>query len=876
MNRASIAFSVSAAAIWIAATTVAESPRAQSPLLQNGDAESEAREPRGTDRKKRLWSLPGWTDPSETWRAAESGWFGVSSRGRGNATITCGKSDGGEIWQEIDGSRLPRATSHLALLAWSRSYKGRDEHAFALSFYDSKGAKLARVQSAWHADEAWSPRRLFASLPTKTAKIRVSLLGKKNSGKWCDAFFDDVVLLPCGKGLPPEFAKVKEKDLIERWKQTSSAERGKIEIAMAFAGSRAQRALVQEFEESTDTHRKTQLLDVILASGSRPALKLLRGLLTRTSRKSATTGDLPLRLHALTHVERLDDWTKICARLANSGKGAQPNDATAILREAALDRLTMTPTRSSLAALARIAKSSDTDVARRILRKLRDAAVEVQSIYAPLLAPQLTQNAESELRDEAMAILAARMDPRYLTFVGSLMEAEKNRSIRGRWIRDLAAYDSVDAILTGLRFVERGVDGTRGGFLSMLPRMRADECLNWCAKDGVVHSNATVRLASVKTLAQHASRYVEPLLAATGSAEADDVACAAIRALTPVEGERVSSRLERLVAEDARRRAATALRSIRLRNPARAVELARDAVRAKEPSTRCAAIEVLAKERAQDSIETFRAAFEDPSRQVRIAAYRAMTEVRERSSIDALVARLDAEDAHTVTFLIEALRDLAGQDNGDRASWKRWWELARSDFEVPARARDRVVASNRSTGTEALSYYGIPLVGAAFVFVVDLSGSMRETAQDRTRLRAAQDELVSVLKQLDGKARFGIVAFSDRPSMWKKNLVRADNSTVDEACRWIENLTARGSTNVFDSIEMALSIPGVETVFLLTDGGPSSGKYTDMNEIRDVVRDLNRDSMIRIHTISTGGGRRAREFLEKLAEENWGQNSSKQ
>ncbi len=68
---------------------------------------------------------------------------------------------------------------------------------------------------------------------------------------------------------------------------------------------------------------------------------------------------------------------------------------------------------------------------------------------------------------------------------------------------------------------------------------------------------------------------------------------------------------------------------------------------------------------------------------------------------------------------------------------------------------------------------------------------------------------------------------------------------------------------------------GVEAVYLLTDGAPSSGKLIDMDEIRRAVRSQNAERLVRVNTIQIGGGRRETSFLRGLAAENHGESRSR-
>src|SRR5690606_30871695 len=60
----------------------------------------------------------------------------------------------------------------------------------------------------------------------------------------------------------------------------------------------------------------------------------------------------------------------------------------------------------------------------------------------------------------------------------------------------------------------------------------------------------------------------------------------------------------------------------------------------------------------------------------------------------------------------------------------------------------------------------------------------------------------------------------------------------------------------------------IDTVFFLSDGRPSTGKYTDTNEILEEVVRLNDRYKMVFHTIAIGEFQKS--FLESLAQRNGG------
>ncbi|MGA0060857.1 MAG: VWA domain-containing protein, partial [Planctomycetota bacterium] len=245
--------------------------------------------------------------------------------------------------------------------------------------------------------------------------------------------------------------------------------------------------------------------------------------------------------------------------------------------------------------------------------------------------------------------------------------------------------------------------------------------------------------------------------------------------------------------------------------------------------------------------------------------------VRTRRSVESLITRIGDERGAARTFLADALVDLTGVDHGDAPDgWQKWWGIVGASFEVPPRVAKKAGDAPERPRTVA-SYYGIPLRTDSMVFIIDLSGSMTAKVGDKTKLRAAQDQLIAVLRKLQPTQKFGLIGFGTDVGAWEPALVPASPKNVDEAVAWVERLAIRGSTNIYDSLERALAFEGVESIFLLSDGGPSAGRFVAMDQIRAAVRVQNRDQRVRINTILIGGSAREQDFMRKLAGENDGE-----
>lgn len=103
------------------------------------------------------------------------------------------------------------------------------------------------------------------------------------------------------------------------------------------------------------------------------------------------------------------------------------------------------------------------------------------------------------------------------------------------------------------------------------------------------------------------------------------------------------------------------------------------------------------------------------------------------------------------------------------------------------------------------------------VFVVDISGSMGGEKMD-----AAKRALTTALHGLMDGDRFQLLAFDDRLERFSADFLPYGQRTLAEADRWVEQLQARGGTEMLPAIQAALAgeTPAgrLRTVLFITDG----------------------------------------------------------
>ncbi|MBL8840155.1 MAG: VWA domain-containing protein [Planctomycetes bacterium] len=286
---------------------------------------------------------------------------------------------------------------------------------------------------------------------------------------------------------------------------------------------------------------------------------------------------------------------------------------------------------------------------------------------------------------------------------------------------------------------------------------------------------------------------------------------------------------------------------------------------------------------------------------VQVEAVEALRRFHQPSSIALLIQQLDRADGRLRDDLGRALVSLTGQRfAADAATWRRWWAEAGGSFVPPpapaapllataadpASGAEGAAAGADAGGAGGTQFFGVGSFSKRLVFVVDLSGSMREPAPRgtdrsaaRTKLEVAASQLAAAIAALPSDARFEVITYADTASAVFGALELADDAHRQQALAAVRGRGTGQGTNLFGALEAAFAVgesakrrgsggPAVDTIFFLTDGQPTAGRIVAPERILAAVADWNRTRRVRLHAIGIGSHDRA--FLAALAEQNSG------
>uniref|UniRef100_A0A8C1D4Y6 Inter-alpha-trypsin inhibitor heavy chain 3b, tandem duplicate 2 n=1 Tax=Cyprinus carpio carpio TaxID=630221 RepID=A0A8C1D4Y6_CYPCA len=132
----------------------------------------------------------------------------------------------------------------------------------------------------------------------------------------------------------------------------------------------------------------------------------------------------------------------------------------------------------------------------------------------------------------------------------------------------------------------------------------------------------------------------------------------------------------------------------------------------------------------------------------------------------------------------------------------------------------------------------VPRIPKNVVFIIDRSGSMHGKKIDQTRLA-----LLRILSDLDEDDHFGLITFDSEVSLWKRELLKATETNLENAKSFVKEIRDRGATDinaaVLAGVDMISRHPREGTasiLILLTDGDPTSGE-TNIDKIMANIKE---------------------------------------
>ena len=495
------------------------------------------------------------------------------------------------------------------------------------------------------------------------------------------------------------------------------------------------------------------------------------------------------------------------------------------------------------------------------------------------VAVSLLQDRDPTVQAVALEISAQRDVRKALFRALAILGGEEPLTLKRAAIDVLRRLDTADAVARILDVARTGASELHGCCLQALRTMDDTNVLNEVLPLSSTNSARKDAVLALEVLALHSSDAVNAGLERLIVHREPTVRAAAVRVLGDRGSRQSSAKIRKQTrARDPEVRAAAIVAYSRLHPVDGEWRAAVAELRSsREVLVRIAVAQSLAFFSDRTTLPTLEALAADSDWRVRAVAVDALAKVRSASSVDFLIQRLSRERRVLREKIARSLRQITGAPLGDTPNeWQRWWLSNGTNFVTPTLRQIEEIERRRATAAAnvrtASRFYGIPVTSDHIALVVDVSGSMSTPVRDedgeiRSRLDVAKREIDALLDRLVLGTFLQLVHFSSNAHAWKRRLEPMDAAAAASAATAVDRWRASGHTNLFDAIDLALRDPAVDTLYILSDGYPTTGKLVQPLEIREEVRRRNAGGMLVIHTISIG---MESDLLRWLAEDSGG------
>jgi hypothetical protein len=233
---------------------------------------------------------------------------------------------------------------------------------------------------------------------------------------------------------------------------------------------------------------------------------------------------------------------------------------------------------------------------------------------------------------------------------------------------------------------------------------------------------------------------------------------------------------------------------------------------------------------------------------------------------------------------------MTGKEIGfNAADWKLWWVANKDTFKLGKKPAAHGKVDAKDAGGSEASFYDVPILSDRIGFTIDFSGSMFDDPQNggsgtgdqkgRFQIDIALEEFQKTVLALRPEVKLNLVVMSTEAIIQKvrafSRMLVPVSAARPRVISWAIDTRKklepikRGRGDMWDALVELMDDEEVDTVFILSDGGPSYGACIEDRHFLAELRRVNRYRKVMIHTVLTGKG--AKRFMEDLAHETGGQ-----
>ena len=316
---------------------------------------------------------------------------------------------------------------------------------------------------------------------------------------------------------------------------------------------------------------------------------------------------------------------------------------------------------------------------------------------------------------------------------------------------------------------------------------------------------------------------------------------------------------------------ANAIEALALIDPEANEKLYMKGLADKDAGVRCALYGVapLAYPEKAEALST--QALEDEDWRPRMQGLDNLSQIKTKTSVDALISALDDGRPAVGVRAITSLQLLTHQKHTRPDQWTRWWTDNRATFSFPEGRTDVVREDPNATVSV---FNGIVLDSDHVAFLMDKSEKMSERLSSRGKSKdeAAHEELKGVLDSMQGRLVFNIFCYEMRVRPYsEKGAVKLTKTTARKGLDYHRKSPISGRKDIWAVLMAVLDDPDLDTAYLLSSGEPDIGLYVHWNRITYQLKELNRFHKVVFHTIAYSDNQWYQDQLEKIAEATGGE-----
>lgn len=344
-----------------------------------------------------------------------------------------------------------------------------------------------------------------------------------------------------------------------------------------------------------------------------------------------------------------------------------------------------------------------------------------------------------------------------------------------------------------------------------------------------------------------------------------------------------------------------------VRNPefASLADFAKKALRDSDPGIRLVTLQGLAQRKDPTTVDLCIKALKEKGWPHRLAAAEALAGIGDPSAIAPLVDAIAVEEGRLIEDYADALAALTGEQLGaEPAAWRAWYEDNKEKLAEQG-AKPKNTKRVKKLDRTVVDFYGVKTRSRRVMFLIDISGSMKDPLEEEPRGPTTGDEeeemlkgpkievakrlLKQAIRNLSEETYFNIITFNHVVKTFQPTMIEAKQDNKNAAYLMINDLEPMGATFTYGALKESFRLggrgvsdraydPGVDTIILLSDGAPTNddidnAEPMEPKKILEQVQEWNGLSKVKIHTIAidpglSGGG--FHKFMKALAAQNGG------